>query len=141
TWEAAMASAHHRVDSLTAIVDYNHIQNDGFSDYSRYQGDGSPRRVGGWVLPSGYTINIMSTEPLAEKWRAFGWHVREVDGHDIAALIETLNQTRNLKERPTVVIAHTIKGKGVSFMENNPSFHGKAPTPEQVEQALAELAD
>ncbi len=141
TWEAAMACAHHRVDNLTAILDYNHIQNDGFSDYTRYSGDGRTQRVGGWVLDSGYTVNIMSTAPLPDKWRAFGWHVLEANGHDIAALIEALERAKRNQERPTIIVAHTIKGKGVSFMENNPAFHGKAPTREQAEQALAELAD
>ena len=141
TWEAAMASGHHRVDNLVAIVDYNHIQNDGFSDYSLYGGNGERGRTGGWVLDSGYTVNIMSTQPLAQKWRAFGWRALEVDGHDIKALLNVLTRARTREGKPTVIIARTTKGKGVSYMENNPSFHGRAPTPEQVEQALAELAD
>lgn len=115
-WEAAMAAAFHKVDTLTAIVDRNGIQNDGF------------------------VKDILDTEPLAEKWRAFGWHVLEVDGHDLAQVIDALEAARRVTGRPTVVIARTVKGKGVSFMENNPAFHGKAPTPEQLEQALQELA-
>jgi transketolase len=82
----------------------------------------------------------MALQPLEEKWRAFGWQVLETDGHDISALIETLEKAKGIEGRPTVIIAHTVKGKGVSFMENNPAFHGKAPTPEQAEKALAELA-
>jgi transketolase len=140
TWEAAMASAHHQVDNLTAIIDYNRIQNDGFSDYSRYEDKSRPQRVGGWVSEEGHTVNIMGLQPLEEKWRAFGWEVLEADGHDLSALIETLEKAKGIKGQPTVIIAHTVKGKGVSFMENNPAFHGKAPTPEQAEKALAELA-
>jgi transketolase len=140
TWEAALACAHHKMDNLTAIVDYNHIQNDGFSDYSRYANTSRSQRVGGWVGEEGHTVNIMSLQPLSDKWRAFGWEVLEADGHDIAALIEALEKARGVKEKPAVIIAHTVKGKGVSFMENNPAFHGKAPTPEQAEKALAELA-
>lgn len=140
TWEAAIGCAHHQVDNLTAIVDYNHIQNDGFSDYSRYPNTSQPRRVGGWVGEEGHTVNIMSLQPLAEKWRAFGWEVLEADGHDIAALIDALEKAQAVKGKPAVIIAQTVKGKGVSFMENNPAFHGKAPTPEQAEKALAELA-
>jgi transketolase len=140
TWEAAIGCAHHQVDNLTAIVDYNHIQNDGFSDYSRYPNTSQPRRVGGWVGEEGHTVNIMSLQPLAEKWRAFGWEVLEADGHDIAALIDALEKAQAVKGKPAVIIAQTVKGKGVSFMENNPAFHGKAPSPEEAEKALAELA-
>ena len=140
TWEAAIGCAHHQVDNLTAIVDYNHIQNDGFSDYSRYPNTSQPRRVGGWVGEEGHTVNIMSLQPLAEKWRAFGWEVLEADGHDIAALIDALEKAQAVKGKPAVIIAQTVKGKGVSFMENNPAFHGKAPSPDEAEKALAELA-
>jgi transketolase len=140
TWEAAMACAHHQVDNLTAIIDYNHIQNDGFSDYSRYPNTSRPRRVGGWVGEEGHTVNIMSLHPLVEKWRAFGWEVLEADGHDIAALIEALERAQAVKGKPTVIIAQTVKGKGVSFVENNPTFHGRVLSPEEAEKALAELA-
>ncbi|MCS7276462.1 MAG: transketolase [Dehalococcoidia bacterium] len=139
TWEAAMAAAHHRLDNLTAIVDYNRIQNDGFSDYTHYRGGDSRGRPGGWVGPDGYTVNIMSLEPFADKWRAFGWQVLECDGHDLQQLVAALEEARGMRGRPTVVICHTVKGRGVSFMEHNPAFHGKAPTPEQAEQALQEL--
>jgi transketolase len=81
----------------------------------------------------------MRTDPLPDKWQAFGWHVQEVDGHDLSQVIEALEKARDIRGRPSVVIAHTVKGKGVSFMENNPEWHGKAPTPEQAERALAEL--
>jgi transketolase len=142
TWEAIMAGAHHKADNLTAIVDRNHIQNDGFSDYLRFAGDGQkPQRPGGWVMEDGHTANIMALEPFEEKWQAFGWRAWHVDGHDFDAVISALEQARVHKGQPSVVICETIKGKGVSYMENNPDFHGKAPTPEQLEQALRELAD
>jgi transketolase len=115
-WEASMAAAHYSLDNLTAIVDRNRIQNDDFCE------------------------NVMRTDPLPDKWQAFGWHVQEVDGHDLSQVIEALEKARDARSRPAVVIAHTVKGKGVSFMENNPEWHGKAPTPEQAERALAELA-
>jgi transketolase len=114
-WEAAMAAAHYSLDNLTAIVDRNRIQNDDFTEVA------------------------MRLEPLPDKWRAFGWHVQEVDGHDLTLVIEALEKAREVRGRPTMIIAHTVKGKGVSFMENNPEWHGKAPTPEQAERALAEL--
>ncbi len=143
TWEAAMAAGHHKTRNLTAIVDRNHIQNDGYSDYARFSvpnGD-RPQRPGGWVLEDMHTANIMNMEPFDEKWRAFGWKVKSVDGHDLQALIEALEDVRSSKEQPTTIICETTKGKGVSFMENNADFHGKAPSPEQLEQALKELAD
>ena len=139
-WEAAMSAAHYRLDNLTAIVDRNRIQNDGFGDYARLPESDRRPQPGGWVRPDGYTVNIMSLEPLAEKWQAFGWHTREVDGHDLEQIIDALMEARSVKGKPSVIIAHTVKGKGVSFMENNPSFHGRAPSPEQLQQALAELA-
>jgi len=143
TWEAAMASAHHRAENLIAMVDRNHIQNDGFSDYQRFPaGNGSrPQRPGGWVLKDGHTANIMNLEPLEDKWKAFGWSTQHIDGHDLEAIIDALEQAKAHTGGPSVVICETIKGKGVSFMENNPDFHGKAPSPEQLKQALKELAD
>jgi transketolase len=115
-WEAAMFGAYHKVDNLVAIVDYNKIQLDGF------------------------VKDIMEVEPLAEKWRSFGWHAIELDGHDLEALDRAFTEARSVKGKPTVLIAHTVKGKGVSFMENNPKFHGVAPTGEEVTRALEELA-
>ncbi len=142
TWEAAAVASHHQVHTLTAIVDYNHIQNDGFSDYTRSdRSDGQRRRPGGWVADDGHTVNILSLQPLAERWRAFGWNVQEVDGHDFAHVIGALEKAKGHRGQPSVVICQTTKGKGVSFMENNPAFHGKAPTKEEMEQALKELAD
>jgi len=82
----------------------------------------------------------MNSEPLADKWAAFGWHVINVDGHDFQQLIDAFEQAKTVKGQPTVIIARTVKGKGVSFMENNADFHGKAPNATQLEQALKELA-
>ena len=115
-WEAAMAAAHYKLDNLTAFVDRNRIQNDRF------------------------TSEVMELEPLAGKWRAFGWKVLEIDGHDIDQVLEATGKARRTHGRPTVIISHTVKGKGVSFMENNPDFHGRAPTEEEYEQAMKELS-
>ncbi len=115
-WEASMLAPHFQMDNLTAIVDHNGIQLDG------------------------RCCDIMGLEPLADKWRAFNWHAIEIDGHDIEQILQALKEAREIKGKPTVIIAHTVKGKGVSFMENNVAFHGKAPNPEQTEQALKELA-
>jgi len=114
-WEAAMAAAHFKVDNLVAIVDNNGQQ------------------IGGW------NRDVMNLDPFNKKWQAFGWHVIEVNGHDLTQLIDAFDQAKLIKGQPSVIIAHTIKGKGVSFMENNPDFHGKAPNTEQVEIALREL--
>jgi transketolase len=136
-----MAAAHHKADNLTAIIDRNHIQNDGYSDFSRFPGNGGqPEDVrGGWVLPDGHTANIMNLDPLEDKYRAFGWKTYCVDGHDFGQIISTLNEAKEHEGQPTAVICETTKGKGVSFMENNPDFHGKAPSAEQLAQALREL--
>jgi transketolase len=115
-WEAAMFAGDKKVDNLVAIVDYNHIQLDGFVN------------------------DIMPLDPLPEKWRAFHWHVIDLDGHSIPALQPAFAEAERTKNQPTAIIAHTIKGKGVSFMENNPKFHGVAPTQEEMQKALAELA-
>ena len=115
-WEAAMAAAHHKATNLIAFVDRNRIQNDRFTD------------------------QVMSLEPLAQKWRSFGWRVLETEGHHFPSLLATLEKARRRRARPTVIIAHTIKGKGVSFMENNPAFHGRAPNKEEFEQAMKELS-
>lgn len=114
-WEAAAAASHFKADNLTAILDYNRFQLDG--------------AIG----------QIMSIEPVADKWRAFGWSVKEIDGHDMEQIVEALDWAKTVSDSPQMIIAHTVKGKGVSFMENDNEFHGKAPTPEQTERALAEL--
>jgi transketolase len=137
-WEAAMSATHHNIANLTAIVDRNHIQNDGYGDYERLLEYSHPV-PGGWVRPDGHTVNIMNLEPLADKWRAFGWRVQEVDGHNVFAVIDALERAKDSLGGPSVIIADTIKGKGVSYMENNPAFHGKAPNPQEYERALVEL--
>jgi transketolase len=114
-WEAAMAGAFHKLDNVVCIVDHNLIQLDGF------------------------VKDIMDIEPLADKWRAFGWHTIELDGHDFPAVQDAYREAEATKGKPTCIVAHTIKGKGVSFMENNPKFHGTAPTPAEVQMALQEL--
>ncbi len=114
-WEGAMFGSFHKVDNIVAIVDYNGIQLDGF------------------------VKDIMDVAPLAAKWRAFGWHTVEIDGHNIPVIQAAFKEASETKGKPTAIIAHTIKGKGVSFMENNPKFHGMAPTPEEVKLALQEL--
>ncbi len=142
TWEAIMSAAHHRAGNLTAIVDRNHIQNDGYSDGTHYPGNGSrPEGAsGGWVLEDGHTTNIMQLDPLAAKYQAFGWKTYEVaDGHDLEKLIATLTEAKAHTGQPTALICETTKGKGVSYMENNPDFHGKAPSDEQLAQGLREL--
>ncbi len=115
TWEAALAAAQFKLDNLTAVVDCNGIQ------------------------LSGRTCDIMTLEPLIQKWQAFGWQVIDIDGHDFDQILGAFPAAERTKGRPTVITARTIKGKGVSFMENNVAFHGKAPTPEEARRALKEL--
>jgi transketolase len=115
-WEGAMFGAYHKVDNVVAIVDYNRIQLDGF------------------------VKDIMEVEPLADKWRSFGWHTIEIDGHDFTAVRKAFAEAEATKGKPSAIIAHTVKGKGVSFMEDNPKFHGNAPTAEEMKLALQELA-
>jgi transketolase len=110
-----MAAAFLKVDNLVAIVDYNQIQLDGF------------------------VKDIMDVAPLAEKWRSFGWHTVEIDGHKFEAIQGALAEAAATKGKPTCLVAHTVKGKGVSFMENNPKYHGMAPTKDERELALQEL--
>ena len=115
-WEAAMSAAKFHLDNLCAIVDVNGLQIDGA------------------------TADVMPSEPLDKKWEAFGWHVISCDGHDYQAIEAAFEQARAVKEQPTVLLARTVKGRGVSFMENNAGWHGKAPNAEQYEQAKAELS-
>lgn len=114
-WEAAMFAAHYKIDNLTAIIDRNGLQIDG------------------------PTEQVMSIEPLASKWRSFGWDVIEVNGHDIPAIIKACKKAKQVRGRPTVIIAHLIKGRGVSSMEWIREFHGKTLTKGQHEKALREL--
>lgn len=114
-WEAAMSAAHYRLDNLCAFLDYNKLQIDGRVE------------------------DIMAIEPLIDKWKAFGWHTLEIDGHNIGQIIKAAEEAERIKGKPTMIIAHTIKGKGVSFMEGVVDFHGVAPTREEAEKALSEL--
>ncbi len=114
TWEGAMAAAHYKIPNLTAIVDYNHLQTDGTTE------------------------EVMDTGDVRAKFEAFGWDTVEIDGHDMKALVEALERSRTL-EGPAAIVCQTKKGRGVSFMEGRFGFHGKPPTPEQAEQAMAEL--
>ena len=114
-WEAAILASHYKLDNLTAIVDRNGLQIDG------------------------PTEKVLSLEPIAGKWKEFGWHVVEIDGNKIAEIIEALNEAQRSKGKPTVIIAHTFKGKGVSFMEWICAFHGKALNKDEMKIALQEL--
>jgi transketolase len=117
TWEAALFAPHHHLDNLIAIVDYNKIQS------------------------LGRVEEVLNLEPFADKWRAFGWRVQEIDGHDLEEIERTLRAVPLEAGRPSCVIAHTVKGKGVSFMENKLLWHYKAPSDDELRQALAELEE
>ena len=114
-WEAAMAATHHELGNLKLFVDCNGIQNDDFCEVQMRMFD------------------------IPAKWNAFGWAVKVIDGHDMTSIVEAIDWMDSIQDQPAVVIAKTIKGKGVSFMENNPAFHGAAPSDEQLAQALSEL--
>ena len=114
-WEAAMLAPKLGLDNLTVIIDYNPLQSCGDTD------------------------SILSMEPYADKWKAFGWRVCEMNGHDMREIINRLEEARHFRGLPTVIIAHTIKGRGVSFMEHNNDWHSKRPSRDQYEQAMAEL--
>lgn len=114
-WEAAMACAHYKCSNLCAILDYNGFQIDG------------------------KTRDIMNLEPLVAKWQAFGWHTIEIDGHNMQQILLAYEEAKSIVDKPSIIIAHTIKGKGVSFMENVLDFHGRAPTKEEEIKALKEL--
>jgi len=115
-WEGAMCAAHHKLDNLVAVIDYNKLQSDDFN------------------------ASIMGLEPLGDKWRAFGWHVQEIDGHNIALILEALDQAATADGKPHIIIAHTVKGHGVPYMENVPTWHGSVKmTVPQTEDALRAL--
>ena len=114
-WEAAMAAAHCKLDNLCGIVDYNHLQIDGFTE------------------------EIMSLEPLGKKWQDFGWEVINIDGHNCEQVMSAYEKAKTVKGKPSLILAKTVKGKGVSYMENEAIWHGKAPKGEQMEQAVKEL--
>jgi transketolase len=114
-WEAAMTSAHYRLDNLCAFIDNNGLQIDG------------------------HCCDVMYIEPIVKKWEAFGWNVLDINGHDMEAIVHALNQAETVKDKPTMIVARTVKGKGVSFFEGKVQYHGTAPTPEELEKALKEL--
>lgn len=114
-WEAAMFASRHGLDNLCAILDANQVQQ------------------------TGKVAETMPIEPVVAKWRAFNWHVREIDGHDMAEILDALDEAELVSGRPTIIVSRTVKGKGVSWMELDPAWHGKAPDREQAERALAEL--
>ncbi len=115
TWEAVMFAGKYKLSNLTAVMDRNNIQIDG------------------------YTENVMPLEPIKEKYESFGWHVLEVDGHNLEQIVDAVNVAKAIYEKPTLIIAHTIPGKGVSFMERDYLWHGKPPTKEEAKIALSEL--
>jgi len=114
-WEAMLTSAHYKLDNVCGIVDYNKFQIDG------------------------RTEDIKGLEPLKEKWQAFGWEVLEIDGHNLKEVTDAYDKAETIKGKPTVILAHTVKGKGVSFFENQNKYHGVAPSKEELEKALKEL--
>jgi transketolase len=114
-WEALMAAAHYKLDNLVAFLDHNGLQIDG------------------------KITEVMSPESVEEKFKAFGWNVINIDGHDYLQIIEAVEQAKKIKGAPTMIVADTIKGKGVSYMENAAGWHGSAPNKEQRDQAIAEL--
>jgi len=114
-WEAAMTAGFRKLDNICAILDNNGVQE------------------------NGPIAEIKNTQPIAKKWRDFGWYVIEIDGHDFNEIIDALDEFETVKDKPTFILANTVKGKGVSFMEGNNKWHGKAPDNEQLKQALAEI--
>ena len=114
-WEAAMTAHHHKLDSVCAIIDANQLQQ------------------------NGPVKQIKDIEPLPEKWRAFGWHVQEIDGHDLAQVLKAYDAAAQISGQPQAIVARTVKGKGVSFMELNQAWHGVAPKPDELDKALKEL--
>jgi transketolase len=114
-WEAAMTAAHYKLDNLCAIIDLNGLQIDG------------------------PVSKVKAIEPVASKWSAFGWNVIDIDGHDMKEILEALDEAETVKGKPSIILAHTIKGKGVSFFEGKVEYHGIAPTPEELEEALKEM--
>ncbi len=116
-WEAAMTASHYFLDNLCAIVDLNELQIDGKCS------------------------DVMKIEPVPQKWKAFGWHVFEIDGHDMDEIVNALDEAEKIKGKPSVILAKTIKGKGVSFFEGKAEYHGITPTKEELQKALKELGE
>ena len=115
-WEAAMSSGAKKLDNLCAIIDNNGLQ------------------------AQGRIADRLNSEPIADKWRAFGWNVIEIDGHNMEEILEALDEAEECTDRPTAIVAHTVKGKGVSFAENQTGYHNMALTQEEYDHALAELS-
>jgi len=115
-WEAAMTASHYHLDNLIAIIDNNTLQIDGRVE------------------------DIMKIEPLGDKWEAFGWNVLRMDGHDFTSILETIEKAKGFKGKPTLIIANTVKGKGVSFMEGNVKWHGTTPSDDELKKAIEELS-
>jgi transketolase len=114
-WEAAMTSSHYNLDNLCAIIDNNGLQIDG------------------------HCCDVMYIEPIVQKWEAFGWNVLDISGHDMKAIVTALDKAETLKGKPTMIVARTIKGKGVSFFEGKVEYHGVAPNAQELDMALKEL--
>lgn len=114
-WEAAMFAAHYKLDNITVFLDHNGLQIDGFNK------------------------DVMDIEPIEDKFKSFGWHIINIDGHSCEEIIKAIDEAKSIKGKPTMIIAKTIKGKGVSFMENQAGWHGKAPSEEETRKALDEL--
>jgi transketolase len=114
-WEASMTAAHYKLDNLCAIIDNNGLQIDGYCE------------------------DVMCIEPIVNKWEAFGWHVIDINGHDMKAILNAFNEAETVKMKPTMIVARTVKGKGVSFFEGKVEYHGIPPTHEELERALKEL--
>lgn len=115
-WEAAMTASHRKLDNVVGILDNNGLQ------------------IDGWVR------DVKGIEPIGDKWSAFGWEVIEIDGHDMSAILPAIDKAVAVKGKPSLIWAHTVKGKGVSFMENKASFHGAPPTQDELARALVELS-
>ncbi len=116
-WEAAMTASHYKLDNLCAIIDNNRLQIDG------------------------HCCDVMCIEPIVNKWESFGWYVIDIDGHDMKSITNALDEAETIKQKPTMIVARTIKGKGVSFFEGKVQYHGIAPTEEELKMALKELED
>ena len=114
-WEAAMTAAHYKLDNVCAIIDYNRFQIDGLC------------------------CEVKDMDPMDKKWSSFGWHVIKADGHEIKSLMAALDEAEKTKGKPSIIIANTVKGKGVSFIENNNKFHGTVPTKDELKRAFSEL--
>lgn len=114
-WEAAMSAAHYKLNNLTAFLDYNGLQIDGDNE------------------------KVMGISPVDDKFKSFGWNVLKIDGHNMEEILNAVEEAKKVEDKPTIIIAKTVKGKGVSFMENNAGWHGKAPSDEELEIALKEL--